>query len=81
MPKGPAPDPLAIGHSTTLAVALATTAVYYCPATLGVGTPTHTVAPAKGSWFQASWTSSSTGGSSVGAAVCSAAAPGDGTRS
>ena len=44
IPEGPAPDPLAIGCSAILAVALATTAAYV-PAICGMGTPTHTVAP------------------------------------
>ena len=47
--KGPAPNPLAIGHSITLAVALAIMAAY-CPAISGVGTSTHAVAPAERSW-------------------------------
>ena len=78
MPEGPAP--LVIGRGTTQAVALAIVAAY-CPATCGVGTPTHAVTSAEGSWSRASWTGSSTIGSMAGAATCSAAAPGGGTRS
>ena len=43
MPKGPAPDLPAISYGTNLAVDLAKVAVY-CPATHGLGIPTHTVA-------------------------------------
>ena len=80
MPEGPAPDPLAIGHGTTLAVALAIIAAYYL-ATPGVGTPTHTVAPAKGSWSQSPKTGSSAIRCMAGAAACLAAVSGNGTRS
>ena len=80
MPEGPAPEPPAIGCSTTQAVAL-TIIASYCLAEHGVGIPTHAVAPAKGSWPQASWTGCSVARSMAGAAAYLAAAPGDGTRS
>ena len=80
MPDGPAPDLLAIGCGTTLAVALATTAAYYYLATHGVGTPTHAVAPAKRNWFLACWTGSFAAGTMAHATAYSAAAPGDQTR-
>ena len=53
MPKNPAPDPPAIGCGTAWAVALAIVTAY-CLATRGVGTPTHAVALAEGSWSGAS---------------------------
>ena len=80
IPKGPAPDPPAIGHGITWAVALAIVAAY-CPAIRGVGTPTYAGAPAKGSWSRASWTGSSATGSMAGAAACLTGAPGDRTKS
>ena len=80
MPEGPAPNPLGIGCSTTQAVALATIAAY-CPATCGLGTPTHAVAPAKGSWSQASWPGGFATKSMAGTAACSGTSPGNGTRS
>ena len=80
MLESPAPDPPAICCGTTQAVAFAIIAAY-CPATRGVGTPTHAVAPAEGSWSGASWTGGTAARSSAGSAAYSAAAPGDGTRS
>ena len=77
MPEGPAPKPLAIGCSTTLAVA-PTIMVSYCPTTSGGGTPTHAVALAKGSWSWASWGSGSATKSMAGAAACLAVALYDG---
>ena len=74
VPKGPAPGPRAIGCSITQAVPLAIVAAYRL-AIDRVGTPTHAVAPVKGSRSLTSSNGGSATRSIVSAAACLVAAP------